>query len=319
MTSRLRTLLVRCLQLGAGAALLATLLALLGPWHWTLGLFTPFRAQYGLALAFATLSLALLKSHGPALAALLGAGLNAWALSPLFLAVSTPAARPSQPLRLVTHNLLYTNQNHPATVAWLRQTRADVVFLSEVTQAWSASLRSLHDLYPHQHHAPRTGAFGCALLSRHPWTHLTENPFPETLPSTLAVQLTWQGAPRLLLGLHPPPPTNPHSSRLRHQTLAAAATFLATHPVRSQLLIGDLNATPWCHPFRLLLARTSLRDSAAGRGWQPTWNLRSLFLPIPIDHLLISPDLGVTARHLGPDLGSDHRPVLADLQPFEAQ
>jgi endonuclease/exonuclease/phosphatase (EEP) superfamily protein YafD len=35
---------------------------------------------------------------------------------------------------------------------------------------------------------------------------------------------------------------------------------------------------------------------------------------VPIDHLVHSPVLEVTDRRLGPDLGSDHFPLLVDLQ-----
>jgi endonuclease/exonuclease/phosphatase (EEP) superfamily protein YafD len=41
------------------------------------------------------------------------------------------------------------------------------------------------------------------------------------------------------------------------------------------------------------------------------WDLRPLRLPI--DHILIGPGLAVLDRRLGPDTGSDHLPVVADL------
>jgi endonuclease/exonuclease/phosphatase (EEP) superfamily protein YafD len=78
-------------------------------------------------------------------------------------------------------------------------------------------------------------------------------------------------------------------------------------------LLGDLNVTPWSPYFQELLAATGLRDSARGWGLQPSWPTMSLLLRVPIDHCLISPELHVTERTLGPDIGSDHFPLLVTL------
>ena len=41
-------------------------------------------------------------------------------------------------------------------------------------------------------------------------------------------------------------------------------------------------------------------------------------LTIPIDHCLISRDITVSNLYVGPDLGSDHLPLVADLHIPEA-
>ena len=78
-------------------------------------------------------------------------------------------------------------------------------------------------------------------------------------------------------------------------------------------MAGDLNATPWSHGFRQLVRPRGLRDSALGRGVQPTWNARCWAPRIPIDHVVVSPEVQVSARTIGPDVGSDHLPVEATL------
>jgi len=56
------------------------------------------------------------------------------------------------------------------------------------------------------------------------------------------------------------------------------------------------------------------------RGLQPIWRSKSLvsglagFLSLPIDHALVSADVAPRANRLGPDIGSDHRPLIVDLQ-----
>ena len=97
--------------------------------------------------------------------------------------------------------------------------------------------------------------------------------------------------------------------------LAGAATLagVARGLPEPVLVLGDLNASPWSSHFRRFLRDSGLRDSAQGRGVQPTWPAGMPWLWIPIDHCLHSPQLQVVARHVGPNLGSDHYPVVVDF------
>ncbi len=72
-------------------------------------------------------------------------------------------------------------------------------------------------------------------------------------------------------------------------------------------------STPWSPHFRRLLRDSELRDVARGRGLSPTWYPTPLPLGIPIDHVLVSDEIGVAQREVGPDLGSDHRAVRVEL------
>jgi endonuclease/exonuclease/phosphatase (EEP) superfamily protein YafD len=76
------------------------------------------------------------------------------------------------------------------------------------------------------------------------------------------------------------------------------------------LLMGDFNATPWSAVFRRLL-RAGFRR--AGAGLSPTWP--SILGPfgIPIDHVLMHGPIEARSVEVGPDVGSDHRPLLVTL------
>jgi endonuclease/exonuclease/phosphatase (EEP) superfamily protein YafD len=56
-----------------------------------------------------------------------------------------------------------------------------------------------------------------------------------------------------------------------------------------------------------------LRDTRAGFGIQASWPTQIPPLGIPLDHCLVSPELVVLDRRLGPAVGSDHRPVILEL------
>ncbi len=85
---------------------------------------------------------------------------------------------------------------------------------------------------------------------------------------------------------------------------------------RATLLAGDLNAPEHSPVVQTLLA-IGLRDafSAAGVGWGYTHghSLKPWVSFLRIDHILVSPEIGVTSAHVGWRGGSEHRPVIADL------
>jgi endonuclease/exonuclease/phosphatase (EEP) superfamily protein YafD len=74
--------------------------------------------------------------------------------------------------------------------------------------------------------------------------------------------------------------------------------------------MGDLNATPFSPRFKNLLIDCGLRDSSLGFGITRTWHSEIPLLGLPIDHILVSRDLAVISREVGPKVGSDHRPVM---------
>jgi endonuclease/exonuclease/phosphatase (EEP) superfamily protein YafD len=116
----------------------------------------------------------------------------------------------------------------------------------------------------------------------------------------------------LVIATHPPPPMSAQYADWHDRQTAALADLVAASrdPV---VLVGDLNATPGSEAHRRLLA-AGLRDTRQGHGWQPTWPASLGWAGIPIDHLLVSPAVGCPRRDLSPDLGSDHRGVVADLR-----
>ena len=115
-----------------------------------------------------------------------------------------------------------------------------------------------------------------------------------------------------IIGTHPLPPGNSETWRLRNEQFEALARLCRTQ-TDAVVVIGDLNTTSWSAHFGTLLAGTRLRDSRAGFGVQATWPAWSPLPRIPIDHCLVSPEIVVRQRFIGPDVGSDHYPLVVDL------
>jgi hypothetical protein len=79
------------------------------------------------------------------------------------------------------------------------------------------------------------------------------------------------------------------------------------------VVAGDLNATPWSPAFNEL-DDLGLRRAT---GLAPTWpSALHGISGIPVDHVPASRHWRLVASGREPDLGSDHRPVIARLVPF---
>lgn len=300
--------------------MLFTLLGFAARYHWRCEQLCHFRVQYFWMLTLLAPMLLVLRRPGYATAAGLLAGVNLATIVPLYLPEAwldrgpqpTVAAKGDVPLSVLTFNVRGSNASYAEVAAYLKQQRADIAVVLEVTPAWSHALQQLQRQYPHQQHEPRTDNFGIALISRLPWEHVET--FYTSRDGVPSIRATFQrqGARWTFVGTHPVPPGSAATSAARNEQLVALADLLQTEQ-GPLILAGDLNVTSWSPYFSDLLHTANLRDTRQGRGVQPSWVSRIPLTHLPIDHILVSPGIVVQQRSVGPDLGSDHRPVVAEL------
>lgn len=305
-------------------AALGTITAFLARWGWWFELTCHFRLQYALGLAAVAVLTAVIRprtavarrtgprARWPSLVCALLALVNFAVLSPYLIPKPDPAAAGMKRLRVLTLNVHTANPRHDLVEAFLRRENPDVIVLTEVDARWLTQLVSLTNTWPHSVQAPRNDNFGIALFSRCPLERARVAYLGEAGAPSIEAQTRIEGPLVSFLGTHPLPPGSAENSRLRDEQLDRVAQHLAAQP-GPRVLLGDLNATPWSPVFRRLLARSGLVDSLRGRGYQPTWP--GSFFPfwIPLDHCLVSRELTVMDRRIGPRLGSDHLPVIVDL------
>jgi len=79
------------------------------------------------------------------------------------------------------------------------------------------------------------------------------------------------------------------------------------------IIMGDLNASPWCQGMKPVWA-AGLRDARRGPHFGPTWQTDNPLFAIPIDHLLLKGAVAVDSCRTGPPLGSDHRALVGELR-----
>lgn len=292
-------------------ACLPTVAALGARWFWVLDLATHFRVQYACAMLPFLVLFAARRRFRLALVPAVVLLVN---LS-LFLPIYWPAARPpadAGTLRAITANVHTGNRRFDAFLQFIRSERPDFFVAFEIDDRWAATLDSLKAEYPHTIVEPRPDNFGIGLYSRLPIRQSRIVALADSEVPTVIAELASEVGEFTVIGTHPLPPTSAAYSGYRNRHLRALAES-AARTSGPLIVLGDLNVTPWSPHFRDVLARSGLRDSRQGFGIQPTWPEQSPALLIPIDHALVSPEVAVINRRVGPDIGSDHRPVVLDF------
>jgi endonuclease/exonuclease/phosphatase (EEP) superfamily protein YafD len=189
----------------------------------------------------------------------------------------------------------------------------DVVALVELTPATADLLSaSLAKDFPHAALHPDNSPFGLGIWSRAPILDHELRPEQGLSTASLQVRLADASKTELLL-LHPVPPLGAAFSQARDRQIAQVAEQVAG---RDLIILGDFNASPWSHSMRAL---TASGFKHAGAGWTrwPTWYGRSMLFAVPIDHVYLPGNWQTLDYRVGPDIGSDHRPLSVLLQRLE--
>lgn len=288
-------------------ALAGTWLASLGSLHWLLDLFSHFRLQY-IVLCLLVLVFAIWRRRKLlGLIAIVSLLWNAW---PVFEVHRTGEPGEGK-LTLMTFNVFYEHEQPERVIEHVLKADADIVCLLETDLNWAKHLQQLRDKYPHHAEELEYGAFGFACFTRLPVKSMTTRYFAHGLFPSLVMELEHDGKPLTVIATHPPPPMSSHTAAIWRKQFIEIAKFASTVP-HDLIVAGDLNATPWCHGMRLLQTGSGIRFRTADPIWPPTWGLH-LPMMIPIDHVLVKGELSIMQRTIGPDVGSDHRPVLVRL------
>jgi len=296
----------------AALLLLPGWLGLFGNWCWVLELLSHFRWQYLIAAAAVAAWAAWRRRHLILSLALVTLLLNAALIGQLAWQPQLRGAAfaPDFQLRVLSVNVLGSNRDSQAVIEEVLASDADVAVFIEVNDRWLHDLQSLEARYPFQIAEPRPDNFGIALFSRLPLAdeevlHLGSGQRP-----SIAATMTQAGRRFRIIGTHPPPPMSRQMASYRDEQLDLLAEYveLSTVPV---ILVGDLNATPWSAGLHTLTAG-ALGFRGLDPPWTPTWRVRTPFA-IPIDHAMCTAPLVITRRKVGADVGSDHRPIVADI------
>jgi endonuclease/exonuclease/phosphatase (EEP) superfamily protein YafD len=163
----------------------------------------------------------------------------------------------------------------------------------------------------------RDDAYGIGVYSRVPLLSAKVVRFPADGPPTVVARVRVAGKPVAVVVTHVHT-TFAGSIHVRHlDALAAAAR---SHLGKRVVVCGDFNTPPWSGPLRRFAADARLHDVYGSRAWAayswPTW---SSVLRVPLDNCFVSRGVAVIDHRDGPDVGSDHRPLVVDMSVAKPQ
>ena len=240
----------------------------------------------------------------------------AWLLASVAVVLPLLTAAPQLPsakradtpnLSIASVNILLTNPDTKALRAWLDQERPDIVVVLELSRVHAEAFATWDD-YPYQVLHPYKGAFGIGLLSRLPLkgAEVLKN---EGITWRIQTDVVYQEQRIALTAFHPVPPVSLYYYSLRDRKLRELAMALQATG-QPAIIAGDFNATPWSSAF----------NGLAEQGWQrvmglwPTWQARWRgWIGVPIDQVMVTQDWRRVDTWVGPDIGSDHLPVMVEV------
>jgi endonuclease/exonuclease/phosphatase (EEP) superfamily protein YafD len=306
---------------GAGLILvnLATLVGFFATAWWVFDLPTQFTIQFLFAQALGLAYFLARRARWPLLLTLPFIAANLVPVSRYYMPAAPAVAMAAPSLRVMTLNLWARNDRSDLVEKLVQAESPDVILLVEATPHWHDLLQQLRTRYPYAVPTVEDRNLPNMLLSRWPVKDARVVPLGSwgrrVLVATICRSLTGDGATTcaLVFGLQADRPDSAAAAAARDSHLSALAEFIARQPERRVIVMGDFNLTPWSPYFSKFLDGAGLSDSARGRGVAPTWFSRLLPFGLPIDQILLGPDVAVVDRHVGADVGSDHLPVIADL------
>lgn len=300
----------RWLLLMTAALWIALGAAYLGRWWWPLDLFSHFKVQYAVLFAFACIAGLMSKRH--LIAALAGAGAVVSGSSVVAYAGLTSASASTADFRLVSFNTWYRNRDHTRWTDYVARMNPDVIVLQEITRLQAEQLRSRLPRHVHMY-VDAAKPHGAVILSRWPIASAATLELTPDGVRAAEVRVRWRDEEIAVIGVHLHWPVGPDASRMRNHELAALASH--ARQIDAPLLIaGDFNVTPWSTRLRDFAGDSGLADCARGHNLAPTWPAQFPPLQIRIDHCFASPEWRVVDVNSGPYLGSDHRPMVAELE-----
>lgn len=288
----------------AGLLLAISVMPLLGHLTQPFEIFSHFRVQYlALSVALAVLTLAL-RQWQTLSVCMLCIAFNGLAIGARLPQVATQAASQGKATKIIWANLYRQTSALQALAGLAEAQNADVLTLTELPVGGEATIRSVLPEYQCITVAQDTqNPFTVAIATKAPC--LASNNALQTSDSSAVASINLSGLH--VVALHARPPWNNQRTAERDRIIRTGLIRGAN--AESGVVLGDFNATPWSPVFRSSATR-GLTRVQCGSLLEPTWRSDNPLLGLTIDHVFVTPGLVVTNCRVGPDIGSDHRPLV---------
>ncbi len=222
----------------------------------------------------------------------------------------TSAPRAPGEIKLLSFNTWHSHADLDRLQAYIEREDADIVLVYEFGPSKLALIERLARIYPYAGGCAETWHCAVEIFSKRPLATV-ETGRREDFDGPPRVVATYgQGATQLtIVGAHVMRPIDGPNGHLKEMRRVAGIARTAMGPV---IVAGDFNATSWSHSFEVFREESGLTHM--GR-FLPSWPAEVKGLPqLTIDHLWVSEGPDDRDVHLGPNAGSDHRPLVATIR-----
>ena len=218
---------------------------------------------------------------------------------------ATETTSTDQSIKVLSANTNFKNSDLQALKELINSEQPDIVVLLELSHGQARQLADLKD-YPFQQINPDDSPFGIGLLSKLPFSSVTVdfNWRGSSLKiPTIKIVAEWNAQLINVVAFHPMPPIAPEFHLARNKKIQEIVEKSKQSGLPT-IIAGDFNATPWSSAFAPI-------EYMRATGLQSTWPTR--YFGLSVDHVLVSDHWQVKQSRVGPDIGSDHLPVVAEV------
>jgi len=223
-------------------------------------------------------------------------------------------------LRLMTFNVLHSNQDVGALRESLIEVQPDVVLLQEVSRRWNRHLHVLADLYPHRTPlaaiGPKHDDHGNVVLSRLPLLDVRQPTLAGMTGRLTAARISLRGKSIWVASVHIDKPDPLGRPNMQRRQLAELQDWI-TGMDPPLTLGGDFNATLHTPQLNVFITRTGVNvDLASDPWWSIARGTYPAWVPLfglKIDHIMAL-DIAILDSAAIRISGSDHRAVVTNLR-----
>lgn len=297
------------------ASFLASIFVVVFYQWWVFDLFSHFRIQYVL-IGFLILPIILwLKKYWLAAIIVVAILFHSISLWP-YLQGNRVMASLEEPenLTILFANVYYKNLDFEKITNVIKYEKPEIIIFAEVSEESFTTLKTMiQKEYPFSGFQDGEGAYDISYFSKSQPLMSEFLYFAEKNPSAF-LRYEWNESYVTIIGIHPHSPMASQSTASRDKHLKAALEYGASieGPVA---VMGDFNISQFSPKFSHLLKEYGFIDTQLKFGLQPSWNTDTPpILRIPIDHVVVSPEVDVYDRYVGENTGSDHLPIVVKIR-----
>jgi len=229
---------------------------------------------------------------------------------PLLPHISLSAPWNKASLKIMSVNVLASNNEYAKIQQLIQEENPDLLAIIELSpDQYSVLGTFLGSAYPYQFIRPVANPTGIGLFSKQPLEEATfEDPAQDNF-GLISASINIDHKTYNLIAAHPFPPINQNGLQ-RRTRVYQNLPVIRKNPANPTIILGDFNNTLWSGDFQKLMQAMDVQVNLLS---PMTWPAIKFFPKIGIDHILIPKNSYFVSIRRGPDMGSDHYPVIAEI------